>query len=355
MLATAAAVAAGCASHVVQPAPEPAIDGRCSAEPGMCLLGTPAPLDGGGEALGWRCLGLHGGGEAVCALPAPAPPPAAAVEPAAPARPAVTLPAGAAAGRETAGAGQDAGAQPESAPPRARGRIRDLLAAKARRTPAQRKVGSRLPELAAARALREAREQPASDTRPPAQPAPEEGQVEDDRLLVDIRAAVRPAVLARIRELGGTVVDNVPRYRAIRARLPLVSLERLAALDAVRSIRTADEEVTRKDDTSEGVAAHGVSQARRTHGVDGTGIGIGVMSNGILTLADRQRSGDLPDHVTVLPGQEGRGDEGTAMLEIVHDLAPGADLYFATASGGQARFAENVEALCEAGADVIVD
>ena len=44
------------------------------------------------------------------------------------------------------------------------------------------------------------------------------------------------------------------------------------------------------------------------------------------------------------------------MLEIVHDLAPGADLYFATASGvGQAQFAANIEALCEAGADVIVD
>ena len=47
--------------------------------------------------------------------------------------------------------------------------------------------------------------------------------------------------------------------------------------------------------------------------------------------------------------------DGETLLEIVHDLAPGADLYFATASGGQARFAENVEALCEAGADVIVD
>ncbi len=43
------------------------------------------------------------------------------------------------------------------------------------------------------------------------------------------------------------------------------------------------------------------------------------------------------------------------LLEIVHDLAPGAELYFATAFGGQARFAANIEALCEAGADVIVD
>ena len=311
LLAVVAAVAAGCASRVVQP-------------------------------------------------PAPAPPPPAEVEPAAAARPAVARPAvaagiaAAAPGRETAEAGQGGGTRPEAPAPRARGRIRDLLAAKARRTPAQRKVGSRLLELAAVRALRGSRESPPPDIGPPAQLAPEEGQSEDDRLLVDIRAAVSPAVLARIRELGGAVVTSLPRYQAIRALLPLSSVERLATLDAVRTIRTADEAMTRKD-TSEGDLAHRASAARRTHGADGTGIGIGVLSNGVRTLADRQASGDLPAQVTVLPGQEGAGDEGTAMLEIVHDLAPGADLYFATAFGGQAQFATNIEALCEAGADVIVD
>ena len=95
--------------------------------------------------------------------------------------------------------------------------------------------------------------------------------------------------------------------------------------------------------------------ARTTHGVDGSGIGIGVLSDGVGSFADRQASGDLPARVTVLPGQAGLGDEGTAMLEIVHDLAPGAELYFATAIGGQAQYAANIEALCEAGADVIVD
>ena len=90
------------------------------------------------------------------------------------------------------------------------------------------------------------------------------------------------------------------------------------------------------------------------YGVTGAGIGIGVLSNGVDTLAARQASGDLPA-VTVLPGQAGTGDEGTAMLEIVHDLAPGANLFFATASGGQAQFAANIEALCTAGAKVIVD
>ena len=52
------------------------------------------------------------------------------------------------------------------------------------------------------------------------------------------------------------------------------------------------------------------------------------------------------------PGNSG---EGTAMLEIVHDLAPGAQLYFATAWLGAASFANNIIALANAGCRVIVD
>ena len=81
-----------------------------------------------------------------------------------------------------------------------------------------------------------------------------------------------------------------------------------------------------------------------------------MISNGVDTLAARQASGDLPANVIVLPDQAGSGDEGTAMLEIGHDLAPKAQLYYATGIGiGQEAFAENVEALCDAGADTIVD
>jgi len=43
------------------------------------------------------------------------------------------------------------------------------------------------------------------------------------------------------------------------------------------------------------------------------------------------------------------------MLEIVHDLAPGSPLFFATSRGGQAQFASNIQSLCAAGAKVIVD
>ena len=276
---------------------------------------------------------------------------------------------------------QQTSARPDGElPGKAVRQIEALLAAKAQRTPAQRKVSSQLLEAQRTPAQRKVSSQLLDEQRTPTQRklnsqlqdalrAPlqkptvagtsrlqaTDPDAKNERVMVDIRTDVTPTVLKRIRDLGGTVISSVPKYQAIRAQLPLRAVERLAALDAIRTIRPADEAVTRKDNTSEGVVAHRANSARRTHSVDGTGIGIGVLSNGVRSLADRQASGDLPARVTVLPGQAGRGDEGTALLEIIHDLAPGAELYFATGSGGQAQMAANIEALCEAGANVIVD
>ena len=251
-----------------------------------------------------------------------------------------------------------------------------LMAEKAQRTPAQQKVSSHL--LTAERIRRG---EPIAGGVVLGQSAVEVGP--GGMVTVDVRADVTPEVLVRIDALGGSVINSVPKYRAIRARLPLAAVETLTELDAIQWIRPADKAVThgqaravqtvaravadvavtRKVNTSEGDIAHRADRARRQYGVDGTGIGIGVLSDGVDTLAQRQASGDLPATVTVLPGQARPAgaddtvtyDEGTAMLEIVHDLAPGADLFFATALGGQAQFATNIEALCDAGADVIVD
>ena len=80
-----------------------------------------------------------------------------------------------------------------------------------------------------------------------------------------------------------------------------------------------------------------------------------MLSDGVDSLAASIATGELPADVEVLPGQAGDGDEGTAMLEIVHDLAPGAQLGFATAFTSDASFADNIRALRAAGCDVIVD
>ena len=109
--------------------------------------------------------------------------------------------------------------------------IEAQLEAKAHRTAAQRKVSSQL--LEARRAAVARRQATGEDNTAAA------------LVTVDIRADVTPAVLERIRALGGTVVNSVPKYRAIRARLPLAAVEPLAELDAIGSIRAADAAATR--------------------------------------------------------------------------------------------------------------
>ncbi len=100
---------------------------------------------------------------------------------------------------------------------------------------------------------------------------------------------------------------------------------------------------------------------RAEFGVDGTGVTVGVLSDSVDEfqggLADSQSTGDLPANVNVLSDFPGGSDEGRAMLELIHDIAPGADLAFHTAViGGPAGFADGIRALAnDAGAEIIVD
>lgn len=100
--------------------------------------------------------------------------------------------------------------------------------------------------------------------------------------------------------------------------------------------------------------------ARSTLGYTGSGVQVGILSdsfnaNGTNGYADDITSGDLPAGVTVLQDLLFGSDEGRAMAQLVHDSAPGASLSFATAYTGQSGFADNIRALRDNGADVIVD
>ena len=106
--------------------------------------------------------------------------------------------------------------------------------------------------------------------------------------------------------------------------------------------------------TSQADITHRTAVFRGLTGFNGAGVKIGVLSDGVANLAQAQASGNLGP-VTVLPGQAGSGDRGTAMLELIHDLAPGAQLYFATGFTSITSFADNIRALRTAGCDIIVD
>jgi hypothetical protein len=230
---------------------------------------------------------------------------------------------------------------------------------KAARTPAQQKIDSNL--LLEMKMRR-------GEAIQNAVPALQTGITLDaeGKTLVDITAEVTQEVLDEIVALGGEVVSSFAQYHAIRARMPLDQIETLATLPQVRSIRPEEKAIIQKHqvNTSEGDVAHQANVARAALGVDGTGIRICVLSDSVDHLAEVQTTGDLPA-VTVLSGQDGTNTcfpnptctgEGTAMLEIVYDLAPGAMLGFATANGGPAQFAQNILNLRNVlGCHVIVD
>ena len=258
---------------------------------------------------------------------------------------------------------------------RAAQQIAALMREKAARTPAQRKVSTRL--LAAARVARgQSMVQGAPELAPRFKVDP------DAAVEVDIvTTGVSKDLVELVEKLRGTVVYGAEGSAKLRARLPLDALDSVAARGDVRAIRPAALAMTHRQLTrehaardssraagpdfsrradrvrerlqtalpalqraagpvtnagptsSEGDTAHRAAEARIFFGVTGAGVNIGVLSDSVDFLAASQASGDLPPDVTVLPGQSGvpGTGEGTAMLEIVHDLAPGAKLFFATA------------------------
>ncbi len=112
-----------------------------------------------------------------------------------------------------------------------------------------------------------------------------------------------------------------------------------------------------------GAKAAQVQQALDESGlnVNGTGIKVGVLSDSFNDLggaAADEADGALPSasHIQVLEELASGGtDEGRAMMQIVHDIAPGASLAFYTAFESEQDFANGILALAAAGCKVICD
>ncbi|MCQ1535690.1 S8 family serine peptidase [Methanosarcina sp. KYL-1] len=133
------------------------------------------------------------------------------------------------------------------------------------------------------------------------------------------------------------------------------NLEPLASLETVRCIRPVMPPVVRAGPVvTEGDMILRSAEVRRRSGLTGEGIKIGVISDGVDSFSEAVAAGELPSDVQVLSNTEG-GDEGTAMLEIIHDLAPGAELYFHDAGNSTIAFNGAVDELAAAGCDIICD
>jgi hypothetical protein len=173
--------------------------------------------------------------------------------------------------------------------------------------------------------------------------------------------------------------------------LPVTQIDAATALSELHSIHAAMSRTRSGAVTSQGDFAQHSDVLRTTYStLTGSGITVGAISdsyncypvyaqNGVAatgpagyasngfntTAANDVTTGDLPSGVNVVkdatclsygaPAQLPFGDEGRSMLQIVHDVAPGASLSFYTAEPTEANFASGIGALQKAGAKVIVD
>jgi hypothetical protein len=112
----------------------------------------------------------------------------------------------------------------------------------------------------------------------------------------------------------------------------------------------------------------GAPAMRRKFDLSGAGVTVGILSDSYNAKGGAGTdvtNGDLPGvgnpdgyvtPVTVLQDYSGGEDEGRAILQIVHRVAPGSPLAFASAFLGMASFANNILNLFNtAGARVIDD
>jgi hypothetical protein len=185
------------------------------------------------------------------------------------------------------------------------------------------------------------------------------------RIKVTIGADLSPSlmssrVMRNITQGEGQIPQQDAREGRIGGHVHPADLLELAGHADVQFIREADEYTTNAGSvTSQGYVSHTANKVNAL-GITGAGVTVGVLSDSATParVAALIASGDLPADVIVVPGQSGGAgaDEGAAMMEIVHDMAPGAKLVFATADPTQAQMAANIHTLrftyhC----DIIVD
>jgi len=201
------------------------------------------------------------------------------------------------------------------------------------------------------------------------------------------------ADLPQLRESGARVLSASRERQMATLAVPPENLSAVASVPGVAAVWQARRPVLYGvgegpceggSVISEGLGQLRVGQARETFALRGRGITIGVLSdsydaatepvvtdaredvatNDLPGLAsscsEQQLPVDVLQDLSPAPGEKA-GDEGRAMLQILHDLAPHARLAFATAFESEESFAENIEALAApeseggAGAAVIVD
>lgn len=185
---------------------------------------------------------------------------------------------------------------------------------------------------------------------------------------VDITSKNEAEAIALMDKLKRMGVSQLSRYKKLLSAL--VPIDRLSDLNGFSEVSwVSSNKASRRAFGPPGGYAYNAADAamftdvvRKRYDIDGSGVTIGVLSDSYNCLGGEAgdiASGDLPADVKVLKEypfcEDGASDEGRAMMQLIHDIAPGAKLMFYTAFVSAVDFAAGIQALADAGADIIVD
>ena len=168
------------------------------------------------------------------------------------------------------------------------------------------------------------------------------------------------------------VIDNGPNSLIVSGLFPIQNLPKLDSLPTlinyvrplIRALSSRGVALTQGDE------ALNAPFVRGGFDVNGEGIKIGVLSDSYNKLPGNPAATDVANEDLPGPGNPINGepvdllmdypfgggtDEGRAMLQIIHDIAPKAELVFRTGYVSAGDFAQGILALAADSCDIIVD
>lgn len=186
---------------------------------------------------------------------------------------------------------------------------------------------------------------------------------------VMVRVAAYNVDMARtaLRPLGFVEVGSDATYSILEGYLAPTQLTRAAGLTAQgvgglsalpKPLTRAGQVQTQGDSVLRADRVRSFIPTGLASGYTGAGVKIGVISDSYNALGGASAdvsNRDLPNGIQVLRDRTGGTDEGRAMLQIIHDVAPGAQLAFHTSGGSETELATAIRALAAAGCTIIVD
>ena len=193
--------------------------------------------------------------------------------------------------------------------------------------------------------------------------------------VLGVKGTNLPAMGVALKQLGMQITSAWASNNLVEGFIPIGNLPKLAINGLVKSASPILVPVSHAAINAYPYQGIGNNQSANTLNVplnvqpgvaNGTGQKIGVLSTSLSGSTSTPgtgpgygqsiSTGDLPAGIQVLDDSAPvADDEGRAMLEQIHDIAPGAQLGFATAFTGEAAFGNNIISLAQAGYSTIVD